>query len=102
VLRTVIEHLKGWTQNGFDPPYVAINLSPQELRDPGFADSVHEVIELDPTQINPPPTIAMRWRSEFIQGMGKRGDEFIIIRRMNKVDWLDGSAPATRQKEAVS
>ncbi len=42
VLRTVIEHLKGWSQAGFDPPYVAINLSPQELRDPAFADSVHE------------------------------------------------------------
>ena len=29
----------------------------------GIADSVHEVIELDASQINPPPTIAMRWRS---------------------------------------
>jgi purine-binding chemotaxis protein CheW len=45
----------------------------------GIADSVHEVIELDPGNINPPPRIAMRWRSEFIQGMGKRGDDFIII-----------------------
>ena len=45
----------------------------------GIADSVHEVIELDPAQINPPPRIAMRWRSEFIQGMGKRGDQFIIL-----------------------
>lgn len=45
----------------------------------GLADSVHEVIELDPSQINPPPSIAMRWRTEFIQGMGKRGDQFIII-----------------------
>jgi purine-binding chemotaxis protein CheW len=45
----------------------------------GMADSVHEVIELEPGNINPPPRIAMRWRSEFIQGMGKRGDDFIII-----------------------
>ncbi len=45
----------------------------------GIADSVHEVIELDPAQTNPPPTIAMRWRSEFIRGMGRRGDQFIII-----------------------
>jgi len=51
----------------------------------GIADSVHEVIELDPAQINPPPTIAMRWRSEFIQGMGKRGDEFIIILNIGAV-----------------
>jgi len=51
----------------------------------GIADSVHEVIELEPSQIAPPPTIAMRWRSEFIQGMGKRGDEFIILLDINAV-----------------
>jgi purine-binding chemotaxis protein CheW len=45
----------------------------------GIADSVHEEIELDSANINPPPRIAMRWRTEFIQGMGRRGDEFIII-----------------------
>jgi purine-binding chemotaxis protein CheW len=51
----------------------------------GIADSVHEVIELDPGQIDPPPTIAMRWRSEFIQGMGKRADKFIILLNINTV-----------------
>ena len=51
----------------------------------GIADSVHEVIELDPGSINPPPRIAMRWRTDFIQGMGKRGDDFIIILDVNAV-----------------
>jgi purine-binding chemotaxis protein CheW len=51
----------------------------------GVADSVHEVIEFEPGNIGPPPRIAMRWRSEFIQGMGKRGDEFIIILDVNRV-----------------
>lgn len=51
----------------------------------GMADSVHEVIELDPGNINPPPRIAMRWRSEFIEGMGKRGDDFVIILDFNAV-----------------
>lgn len=45
----------------------------------GVADSVHEVIELEPGSINPPPRIAMRWRTDFIKGMGRRGDDFIII-----------------------
>lgn len=45
----------------------------------GVADSVHDVIELDSSQIDPPPRIAMRWRTEFIRGMGRRGDDFIII-----------------------
>jgi purine-binding chemotaxis protein CheW len=45
----------------------------------GIADSVHEVIELEPSQIEPPPSLAMRWRTDLILGMGRRGDEFIII-----------------------
>ncbi|MGA2244951.1 MAG: chemotaxis protein CheW [Verrucomicrobiota bacterium] len=51
----------------------------------GIADSVHEVIELEAGQINPPPRIAMRWRTDLIQGMGRRGDEFIIILDINRV-----------------
>ena len=51
----------------------------------GVADSVHEVIELEPGAINPPPRIAMRWRTDFIQGMGKRADDFIIILDVNAV-----------------
>jgi purine-binding chemotaxis protein CheW len=51
----------------------------------GIADSVHEVIEIEPGNINPPPRIAMRWRTEFIDGMGRRGEEFIIILNVNAV-----------------
>ncbi|HXN49508.1 MAG TPA: chemotaxis protein CheW [Bryobacteraceae bacterium] len=45
----------------------------------GVADSVHEVIELEPGEIDPAPRIAMRWRTEFIRGMGRRGEDFIIV-----------------------
>lgn len=51
----------------------------------GVADSVHEVIEFDADSINPPPRIAMRWRTEFIKGMGRRGDDFVIILDVNAV-----------------
>ncbi len=51
----------------------------------GIADSVHEVIELDASNTVPAPRIAMQWRSEFIRGMGKRGDDFIIILDVNAV-----------------
>jgi purine-binding chemotaxis protein CheW len=72
----------------------------------GIADSVHEVIELDASQINPPPTIAMRWRSEFIQGMGRRGDEFIIIVdiaavfSLNEIALVEASATAEGARPA--
>jgi purine-binding chemotaxis protein CheW len=51
----------------------------------GIADSVHEVIELEAGSMEPPPRIAMRWRTEFIRGMGRRGDEFIIVLDVNAV-----------------
>jgi purine-binding chemotaxis protein CheW len=60
----------------------------------GIADSVHEVIELDAASIDAPPRIAMRWRTEFIQGMGRRGDEFIIILDANAVFASETSAMA--------
>ena len=69
----------------------------------GIADSVHEVIEIDPANINPPPRIAVRWRTDFILGMGKRGDDFIIILDVNAVFSSDElamvRAVAPRQEE---
>jgi purine-binding chemotaxis protein CheW len=50
-----------------------------------MADSVHEVIELDPERIEEPPKIGSRWRTEFIKGIGKRDEEFIIILDIDRV-----------------
>ncbi|MFP4349728.1 MAG: chemotaxis protein CheW [Thermodesulfobacteriota bacterium] len=50
-----------------------------------LADSVNEVIDLEPNQIEPPPKIGMRWRTEFIKGIGKRNDLFIIILDIDRV-----------------
>jgi purine-binding chemotaxis protein CheW len=45
----------------------------------GLADSVHEVVEIEPNDIGEPPRIAMRWRSDLILGMVKRDEQFLII-----------------------
>jgi purine-binding chemotaxis protein CheW len=45
----------------------------------GLADAVHEVLELDRADIREPPRIAMRWRADMIEGLGKKGDQFIIV-----------------------
>lgn len=71
----------------------------------GIADSVHEVIELDSSHIGPPPRIAMRWRTEFIQGMGQRGDDFIIILDVNAIfasDELALADEAAREQPELS
>lgn len=50
-----------------------------------MADAVREVIELEPGQIDEPPKIGTRLKTEFIEGMGKVNDEFIIILDIDRV-----------------
>jgi purine-binding chemotaxis protein CheW len=45
----------------------------------GLADSVREVLELDRSEIREPPRIAMRWRADMIEGLGKKGEQFFIV-----------------------
>jgi purine-binding chemotaxis protein CheW len=50
-----------------------------------LADSVQEVLDLDAEHIAPAPRIGSKLRTEFIKGMGKRNDQFIIILDVDKV-----------------
>jgi purine-binding chemotaxis protein CheW len=46
----------------------------------GFvADRVFEVTGIDESQIEPPPTVGGRWKSNYLAGIGKKGDCFVII-----------------------
>ncbi len=50
-----------------------------------LADSVSEVLVLEADQIEPAPKLGMRLKTEFIKGMGKKKDDFIIILDIDKV-----------------
>jgi purine-binding chemotaxis protein CheW len=50
-----------------------------------LADSVEEVIDLEPQQIQPAPKIGTQIRTDFIKGMGKRDTQFIMILDIDKV-----------------
>jgi purine-binding chemotaxis protein CheW len=50
-----------------------------------IADSVQEVVELDPAHIEPPPKIGSRLKVEFLKGMGKIGEHFLMILDIDKV-----------------
>ncbi len=50
-----------------------------------LADSVEEVIDLEPDQIQPAPKIGTQIRTDFIKGMGKRDSEFIMILEIDRV-----------------
>jgi purine-binding chemotaxis protein CheW len=59
-----------------------------------LADSVQEVLELDPDQVEAPPRIGTRLKSKQIKGMGKRDNQFIIILDVNEVFSADELALA--------
>jgi len=54
-----------------------------------LADSVHEVMELEPDSIEPAPKIGTKLNTDFIKGMGKRDEEFVMILDIDKIFSLD-------------
>ncbi len=64
---------------------VEINLDGEKLILGALADSVQEVIDLEPDQIEPAPRIGTRLNTEFIKGMGKRDDQFVIILEIDRI-----------------
>ena len=70
-----------------------------------LADSVQEVIEMDPSVIEPPPKIGTKLDTDFIRGMGKRDEQFVIILDINKVfsaDNFDAVKATVSEPEMVN
>ena len=71
-----------------------------------LVDSVEEVFELEPGQIEPAPKIGVHLKTEFIKGMGKRDDRFIIILDIDKVfsseDLSMAEGMGTQEQEAAN
>jgi len=65
-----------------------------------LVDSVQEVFELDPDQIEPAPKIGMQLKTEFIKGMGKKDERFIIILDIDKVFSLEEIAIAQETEKS--
>jgi len=50
-----------------------------------LVDSVREVFEMMPESIEPAPRMGTTIRTDFIRGMGKQDDEFVIILDINRI-----------------
>ena len=71
-----------------------------------LADSVEEVLDLEPDQIEPAPRIGTQIRTDFIRGMGKREAQFIIILDIDRVfsedQYVQLQGLGTAEEAAVS
>lgn len=50
-----------------------------------MADSVREVLELEMDKVDPPPSMGVSVKSEFIRGIGKHGEQFVLLLDASKV-----------------
>jgi len=66
-----------------------------------LADSVEEVIDLEPDQIQPAPRMGTQVRTDFIKGMGKRDTQFIMILDIDRV-FSTQELSAVRSAEGVA
>lgn len=64
---------------------VEVNLEGETLVLGVLADSVQEVVEMEPEHIEPPPQLGTRLNTAFIKGMGKVDNAFVMILDIDKV-----------------
>lgn len=68
---------------------VEVNLEDTTTVIGALVDSVQEVFEIEPHNIEPAPKIGTKLKTDFIKGMGKQDDKFIIILDIDKVFTTD-------------
>ncbi|MDR3508343.1 MAG: chemotaxis protein CheW [Caulobacteraceae bacterium] len=56
-------------------------------------DKVHEVTTLAQTAAEPPPSVGMRWRADYVRQLVKRNGEFIVLPNLNAI-FAPNSDPA--------
>jgi len=62
-----------------------ITIDSEDVTIGALVDSVQEVIEIDENTIQPSPSIGSKYKSEFITGMLKHNDQFIMLLDIDKV-----------------
>jgi len=64
---------------------VEVELEGEKIVLGALADSVQEVIEMEPAQIEAPPHIGTHLKTEFLQGMGKHDERFVMVLDIDRV-----------------
>ncbi len=65
------------------------------------ADSVSQVISMSRDSILPAPAFGTRVRMDFLRGMGRSGEKFILVLDIDKVLGADDLAPVTASLNAL-
>ncbi|ALN71190.1 MULTISPECIES: chemotaxis protein CheW [unclassified Aureimonas] len=50
-----------------------------------IADAVHEVADLSDQTLEAPPHVGEAWSNDFVQGLGRRGESFLTLLKVEKL-----------------
>jgi purine-binding chemotaxis protein CheW len=65
----------------------------------GFvADCVYEVTDIDESSVEAVPEVGGRWKSDYIAGIGRKGDKFVILFDLSRLMAHEGM-PAAKQAQ---
>ena len=70
-----------------------------------LADKVYDVTDIEPAAIEEAPRVGMRWRPDYVRGIGKRRGDFIIIPDIHRIFELEGrrsGSPTPSEERAAS
>jgi purine-binding chemotaxis protein CheW len=56
-----------------------------------LTDRVYEVVEVANDAVEAPPEVGVRWRSDVIRGIGRRGGNFVIMLDLDRLFGLEGT-----------
>jgi purine-binding chemotaxis protein CheW len=62
-----------------------VEVDGEQVQVGGLVDAVQAVLEIEEDEILPPPSIGSKYRSEFITGIAKIDDKFIMLLNMDRV-----------------
>ena len=62
-----------------------INMDGNETVAGVLTDAVHDVIEINEDKIDASPESGTSWRREYVKGIGKHGENFILLLDMDRV-----------------
>lgn len=81
-----------------DSRIIVIELELEHSGEPALigirTDRVYEVTSLSRAASEPPPSVGMRWRADYIDCLVKRGGEFVIVPNLNAIFASQGDRQA--------
>ena len=78
---------------------VEIDLEGEMVQMGVLADSVREVIYLNPSNIDRPPKMGTRLHSKYIRGIGRYKDDYLIILHIDRILALDDNVRSSGEPE---